>query len=346
LVSVRRRPTLLDVAALAGVSRTTASNAYNQSGRMSPAARERVLSAGDELGYPGPNPAARSLRRGRADAVGVALGESLAYAFDDPAAVLFLSGLSAGLLATGTALHLLPVAEQSTSRVLDAVIDGLVVWALADDHPLPQEALRRGLPMVTHGGPRLAATPYVGIDGEAASAAVAMAALRGGRRRPALIAFPFGRARHGESSLGPDPAQATSKVTRDRLNGYRRALTRTGHDWHAVPVIAAARNDRQHGREAALALLRTTVPPDVILAMSDELAIGVCAAAAEQGLTVPGDVAVTGFDDLAAADSSPPLTTIRQDLRAQGRLCSDILLHGDTGRAELSPWSLIERAST
>lgn len=227
-----------------------------------------------------------------------------------------------------------------------SVIDGLVVWALADDQPLPQEALRRGLPMVTHGGPQLPATPYVGIDGEAASAAVAMAALRGGRRRPAVIAFPFGRARHGESSLGPDPAQATSKVTRDRLNGYRRALTRTGHDWHIVPVIEAARNDRQHGREAALPLLRKTVPPDTVLAMSDELAIGVCAAATEQGLTVPGDVAVTGFDDLAAADANPPITTIRQDLRAQGRLCSDLLLHEDTDKAELSPWSLIERAST
>src|SRR6266508_3149545 len=95
-------PTLADVAEHLGVSRTTVSNAYNRPDQLSPALRERVLAAARELEYTGPDPMARSLRRGRAGSLGFVFDQQLPYVFTDPAALLFLSGVATGCEEYGT----------------------------------------------------------------------------------------------------------------------------------------------------------------------------------------------------------------------------------------------------
>src|ERR687894_2091684 len=99
--------TLMTVATAVGVSPTTVSNAYNRPHKLSPALRERILGAARDLGYPGPDPVARSLRRGRAGSIGLLFGETLAYAFQDPVAVEFLRGLAEGTAHHNTALQLI-----------------------------------------------------------------------------------------------------------------------------------------------------------------------------------------------------------------------------------------------
>src|SRR4051794_37373250 len=89
-----RRVTLAEVAERAGVSIMTASYTYNQPNRVSDQARAKVLAAAAQLGYPGPDPSARSLRRGSTQTLGVVLGEHLTYAFEDPQAVSFLAGVA------------------------------------------------------------------------------------------------------------------------------------------------------------------------------------------------------------------------------------------------------------
>src|SRR4051794_41803900 len=90
----RPRPGVVAVARAAGVSPSTVSNAFNRPERLAPALRERVLRTAAELGYGGPDPAARTLRSGRAGAIGVILGRLLADAFDDAATAQFLKGVS------------------------------------------------------------------------------------------------------------------------------------------------------------------------------------------------------------------------------------------------------------
>ena len=90
-----RKVTLQTIAERLGVSRTTVSNAYNRPDQLAPELRERVLATAAELGYTGPDPAARRLRSGGREAVGLLFTESLAYAFSDPGAVLFLQGFAA-----------------------------------------------------------------------------------------------------------------------------------------------------------------------------------------------------------------------------------------------------------
>ena len=101
-------PTLADVAAHLGVSRTTVSNAYNRPNQLSPALREKVLAAAGELGYTGPDPMARGLRRGQTGTLGLVFDQPLTYAFTDPAASLFLRGLATGLEEHAQALTLIP----------------------------------------------------------------------------------------------------------------------------------------------------------------------------------------------------------------------------------------------
>ena len=103
-----RKAGLVAVARALGVSPSTVSNAYNRPDQLSAALRERVLHTASELGYAGPDPVARSLRSGRAAAVGVVFHDPLAHAFDDPAAVLFLQGFTAGTDAHGLAVVLVP----------------------------------------------------------------------------------------------------------------------------------------------------------------------------------------------------------------------------------------------
>ena len=90
----RRKVTLKDVAAQVGVSHTTVSNAYVRPGQLSAALREKILAAAQELGYTGPDPAAKQLATGRAGALGFLFSEDLPYAFTDPAILSVLNGVA------------------------------------------------------------------------------------------------------------------------------------------------------------------------------------------------------------------------------------------------------------
>src|SRR3954452_17129092 len=133
-----RRVTLAQVADLAGVSVMTASYTYNRPERVSDGSRARVLAAAAQLGYAGPDPSARSLRRGSTLTLGVVLGEHLHYAFDDPGAVSFLAGVAEVCAATGYGMTILPISgvAEEVARVTGAAVDGFIVWTTSDDDPV------------------------------------------------------------------------------------------------------------------------------------------------------------------------------------------------------------------
>jgi DNA-binding LacI/PurR family transcriptional regulator len=349
--------TLRTVARAVGVSPATVSNAYNRPHKLTPALRERILGAARELGYPGPNPVARSLRRGRAGSIGLLFGEALTYAFQDPGAVEFLRGLAEGTARHNTVLQLiaaLDVDEQEGASLLaNAIIDGLVVWTLPERHPLLRLARERNIPLVIHGSPRLDGVPFVGIDDRAAAQAAAEHLLQLGHRSFAIVSQPFGpsrRARHRDPAKIGRPVY---RVTRERLAGYQAAANAATPQPAALGIYEVAVNSHDEGHRAALALLQATPRPTAVLAMSDELAIGVLAAARELDLRVPHDLSVVGWDDLPSARTSDPaLTTVSQSLHDQGRTCARLLITATRGElaandlVHLAPWQLITRDST
>src|SRR3712207_3392886 len=115
----QRKVTLATVARTVGVSPMTVSNAYNRPHKLTPALRERILATARKLGYPGPNPVARGLRRGRAGSIGLLFGETLAYVFQDPMAIEFLRGLAEGTAKHNTALQLIAALDADEQEGAD-----------------------------------------------------------------------------------------------------------------------------------------------------------------------------------------------------------------------------------
>ena len=336
------------VARAAGVSPMTVSYAYSQPERVSADAAARVRAAAQQLGYPGPHPAARSLRRGRVGTLGVVLGERLGYAFDDPQAARFLAGVADVCAAEGVGLTLVPItgAASDAERVARAVVDGFVVWTTSDDDPVLDAVADTGLPAAVHAGPRRRGLPVIGIDDRAAATAIGRVAFAGARR-PVVLGFPLDRARTRQLLSGASVGSVTFPVTRHRWEGLRDAWTQAGRPAADLRLAVCPVNDATDGEAFAAELFRTPDPPDAIAAMSDELALGALRAAARAGLAVPDTVAVTGWDDSDAA-APAGLTTLAQSLREQGARCARIALghSAETLRAVPPEWRVVVRATT
>ncbi|GAA2860623.1 LacI family DNA-binding transcriptional regulator [Streptosporangium fragile] len=376
--------TMAEVARAAGVSVMTVSYAYGQPGRVSDEARARVREAAERLGYPGPHPGARSLRRGRTGNLGVVLGEHLTYAFDDPQASRFLAGVAQVCADHGMALTLVPVTggPSDVDRVTAAAVDAFVVWTTADDDPVIDAIAATGLPATVHGGPRRDDLAFVAVDDRAAARAAGIEVFAGARH-PAVLSFPLDRARISSVSFGApsnagvtahsgtsnvgvapsdtvtteagparatagiDPEASTFRVTRQRLRGFRDAWAEAGGDWSQVRVAVCSTNSAREAEALAAELLTGPHACDAVAAMSDELALGTLRAAARLGLSVPGDLTLSGWDDTDAA-APAGLTTIAQSLRDQGARCARTALgHPAPGDRDTEvAWRLVRRVST
>jgi DNA-binding LacI/PurR family transcriptional regulator len=340
-----KRVTLAQVAELAGVSVMTASYTYNRPDRVSDQARSKVLAAAAKLGYAGPDPSARSLRRGSTRTLGIVMGEHLSYAFEDPSAVSFLAGIADVCADRGYGMTILPItgAAGDVSRVTDAAVDGFIVWTTSDDDPILAAVQAMKRPAVVHGGPAVPGLGLVSIDNPAAARAVGAIAFAGARR-PAVVSQPLSRDRISTITTGADLTDVSYPVTRERLEGYRQAAQDTGIEWRDVIIAVCARNDAAEAERAAATLLASADPPDAIAAMSDRQAAGVVSAARTAGRVIPDDVSVTGWDDTAVA-AQLGLTTVAQSLREQGAASAQAAL-GQQPDCQTAPWSIIRRGST
>jgi DNA-binding LacI/PurR family transcriptional regulator len=348
------RVTLATLARDLGVSRATVSNAYNRPDQLSAELRDRILARAEELGFAGPDPAARSLRRGRVGAVGVLLDEALSYAFADPAAVLILDGVAQELEGDQQALLLLAGRAPTgpdPAAVRDAVVDAWVVESIAADSPAVAAARARHQPMVVLDQPILPGVPVVALDDEGGARKAMEHVIELGHRHIGVISFAI----VDDDQSGPADldrqAATTYPVTARRLAGAAAAVNQAGLDWRTVPVIESPHNNPECGAEAAAYLLQQEPRPTAIVTFSDQLALGVLHAARAASLSVPNQLSVVGFDDTpAAALADPPLTTVRQPLgergRAVGRLVRQLLAGEEPTIPPPFPTELIVRGST
>ncbi|MDQ4117552.1 MAG: LacI family DNA-binding transcriptional regulator, partial [Actinomycetota bacterium] len=275
------RVTLATIADVVGVSRATVSNAYNHPERLSPQLRARVLRTAQELGYAGPDPVAATLARGRIAALGLILEDPMSFAFTDPAAVLFLQGVTEVCERESLALVLIPGPTSPTARV--ALVDGVICYCDLPDDGALATIRERQLPFVVVDGPPHPGAGHVGIDDRAGAYAAARHLLDLGHTRIGIVPMPLhDDGREGEPSAG---RQATTYYfgTRERLVGYRAAVEEAGLRWDGMAIEERAPYGRDAGRRATAALLARRPRPTAVLAMSDELAGGAVDAAADLG---------------------------------------------------------------
>jgi DNA-binding LacI/PurR family transcriptional regulator len=365
------RVTLQTIADRVGVSRTTVSNAFSRPDQLKEELRQRIMEVAEELDYPGPNPAARTLRRGRAGVIGVVFTEALSYAFADSYAVGFLRGLARVAEQSGTGLHLIgwPSPGVAEEVIGDAVVDGFCLFS-PEGHPLVETVLRRRLPVVTVDHPYVPGVPFVGIEDRLAAREVATYLLSLGHRRIAIVAA---------QPMAAQPVRARPMATRPRtalagragtegvpdwldvdlsgehrfgagrarLAGYHDACEKAGLAWKDVPLHRTT-NDREVARRAAGQLLDLRPRPTAVIAATDEIAFGVMDVAAQRGIDIPGELSVVGFDDVPAAEPAG-LTTVRQPITAKGTTAGRLLLEPsrhDPAPCVLMDHHLVVRRST
>jgi DNA-binding LacI/PurR family transcriptional regulator len=344
--------TLEGLAKLVGVSRATASNAFNRPDQLSDELRQRILEIAKEIGYVGPDPTARALSRGMRGAVGLVFTEQLSYAFSDPAAVRILEGLAQSCEEAETGLLLLPVSAGnagSAERAINgASVDALALYSLPDEDPAVTAAQARGLNMVTIDQPLIDGVPYVGLDYREAARVAITHLLELGHRDIGVLAYRLRPQRHRGEVTRDQQRGADYHSTRERLKGYEDALRAFDLDESALVFVESKSNDSEGGAAAAAEMLQRRQRPTAILTDSDQLAIGVIQAADEAGLAVPTDLSVVGMDDVPAASVvTPALTTIRQPLVDKGRLVGEILLRQQPSRDPIRlPVELVVRGTT
>jgi len=319
------RVTLKTIADAVGVSRTTVSNAYNRPDQLAPELRDRILATARDLGYAGPDPAARRLRSGRRDAVGLLLTAGLSYAFTDPAAVLLLQGIARATEDAGLGLLVIP---ERGNGVRDAVVAAFCLYSMPHDHPNVAAARDRGLPLVVIDEPHIDGHAFVGVEDRVGARLAVEHLIELGHRRFAL--------------LTERPLHHL-----ERLGGYRDALEAAGIDWETVPRYELFANVPEDGLAGAREALAADPRPTALIAATDQLALGALEAAYETGLRVPEDVSVIGFDDIPAAGwARPGLTTVRQPLLEKGEIAGRLLAGGATDREVILPVELVLRGST
>ena len=350
-----RKVTLQTIAEHLGVSRTTVSNAYNRPDQLAPELRERVLATAADLGYTGPDAAARRLRSGGREAIGLLFTESLAYAFNDPGAVQFLQGFSRATEEAGIALLLLPGfagrpgtthrGRERKEAVREAVVAGFCAYSLPVDDPDFAAAVERRLPLVVVDEPRTGDHTFVGIDDRAGGrlAAAHLAAL--GHRRIGVVSFRTTEDGYAGPLTPERETAATYPVSAARLAGWRDGLEAAGIPWGEVVKLERVLNAREEGAAGLRELLARDPGITAVLCSTDQIALGVMAAAAEAGRA---DLSIVGFDDIPAAEARD-LTTVRQPLLEKGLTAARLIVEPPEAAAPreiVLPVELVPRGST
>lgn len=314
------RVTLQTIADRVGVSRMTVSNAFSRPDQLSVALRQRILATAEELGYVGPDPAARALARGTTGAVGVLLTHSMGSAFRDDIATGFFGALAEELAPTGLAVTLLPsYTGDDVVPARDIPMDGALVYAAPDGAPALGWLVRRRLPLVFVDRPPTDGAAAVLIDEAGGARLAAQHVVDLGHRHVGLLSMSYGGP-HGV--VDPD-APNGDYVARTRTEAWVATLRAAGVRISAVQV---ADNLEAQAYDGARLLLDPDDRPTAVLCFSDLMAWSVVHAAHDLGLQVPDDVSVVGFDDSPLARRvRPALTTVRQDLAAKGKVAADLL---------------------
>ncbi|RKR76625.1 LacI family DNA-binding transcriptional regulator [Frondihabitans australicus] len=318
---------ITDVAALAGVSIGTASKALNNTGQLRDETRLRVRDAAEKLGFV-MDARGRALSSGRSFTVGMVTTDSFGR-FSIPVMLGAEDVLSAGQMAVLMCdTRDDAVREQHYLRSLSARrVDGIIVTGRSSDARPPIDI---DIPVVYAFTPSTDPDDVsVSVDDAAGATVLARHLLDTGRRR---VAFVSGPARHAAATRR---AEAAAEALGDALA--------------AAPLYGEW--SERWGRQAVDLLLRTTPDLDAIACGSDQVARGVCDRLRELGRSVPGDVAVTGYDDwdVMALASRPPLTTVDLRLdevgRHAGRVLLDLIAGSPVSSSVIEP-TLVIREST
>jgi DNA-binding LacI/PurR family transcriptional regulator len=330
-----RRPTVRDVAKLAGVSIQTVSNvARGHYELMTPETRARVEGAMEAVGYH-PNVSARSLRAAKSQTLGFLVLDEAPSFLADPLTALMVAGV--GDISRDADYAVLIQSERPLADrrmllrpLLEGRVDGAVLLMSGDP------GLRRGYIDDLR---RLGAA-FVVFDEIVDDPAILSVRTNERKSAQALTEHLLAS---GHVRVAFIAARLPWPVIEQRYLGYRDALAGAGVEPVEARELFEATWQAEGGRAMASELLSLREPPTAIICGSDVLAIGAIRAVKEHGMRVPHDVAVTGFDDFEfSAYVDPPLTTVRVPGYEMGRRAATMLIDALAGRPVSTPDLVLE----
>ena len=323
----RRRATITDVAAAAGVAPSTVSRAFTRPGRVNHATREHVLAVAEELGYT-PNPAARALESGRTNTLALLVPD-----ITNPYFSGVIKGAERAAAAAGLTLVLGDTQENAATeeqlvRRLGPAVDGFVLSASR----LPDDELRRAAEL----------NPIALINRATPGVACVVADFDAGTRQ--IVDHLASHGHRGFVFLGGPPESWSGAR---RWAGLRAAAGAHGLAATRFGPYAPTLGGGPAAADAVLASRATAV-----VAHNDMLALGVLRRLAERGVDVPGEVSVVGFDDIFGADlCSPTLTTLAERTEDAGARAVEAVAQQAHARltdppTRVLPTQLVVRGST
>lgn len=326
------RSTIEEVAALAGVSRSTVSRVVNGSPSVSPEAVVAVQKAVETLGY-SPNRAARSLASRQTHAIGLVVPEDTTRFFGDPFLAAVVAGISARLADSDYILNLLIASDDPGDKMTRFVRNGGVDAAIIVSHHASDSFVDRiaeAVPVVFGGRPSTTREGEYIVDVDNLQAA------RGATEH--LLGL-------GRTRLATITGSMSMPVSVDRRAGFLAALADAGLE--SLGELDGDFSERG-GAEAMRALLAGPVRPDALFVASDLMARGAISVLRGAGLRVPEDVAIIGFDDSSVAETMD-LTSVRQPMFSLGEELAGLIMTVLSGkhapRTTILPTELVVRAS-
>ncbi|ACQ81813.1 transcriptional regulator, LacI family [Beutenbergia cavernae DSM 12333] len=321
--------TIYDVAERAGVGIATVSRAMRPGGSVSERTRGRVQAAIDELGFR-PSHLGTSLASRRHAANGIVFPD-----LSGPYFAEVILGYEETATRLGRSVLILSTEGRddpvAAVRDLAARVDGLVLLGRTVPDDVVTQLARSGLPVAFIARPATDGVATVRVDNAGGARELAAHLLERGFTAPRFL---------GDPDASPDVEERWDALRATlAAGGVHLTLTRAGFS------VAS-------GHTAAHQVLGETARPDVLVCANDEVALGAIDAAEELGLTVGRDVAVTGWDDIMAAQfSRPGLTTVRQPMRRLGAVAAELLDErlrdpSTPARSDVLPARLVVRPST
>lgn len=326
-----RHPSMFDVAALAGVSAQTVSRVSNGAASVRESTRLKVVAAMRELGYR-PNAAARALKRGSFQSIGVIATTLAGYGN-----LHTIEGIVSAASTRGWSVTLMLTSDRAIgsvsgayARLSEASVDALVLAVDArvlDENPME---FPPGLPVVVVDAGT--SSRHTVVDNDQSD----------GARQATEHLLALGHTRIAHLG-GPRDSYAAAA----RREAFAEALRS-----HGLTAAAVIESDWrvESGHRAAAEIVASDAT--AVFAANDDLALGLARALHERGMRLPHDMSIVGYDNSPAAESSwPQLTSVDQDFAAVGRACVDHLLAALDGDDELAtrlivPTRLVVRSST
>ncbi len=328
-----RDVTLRTIARRAAVHPSTVSRALNprEAGRVSPGTVDRIRKIAKELDYE-PHPWARSLRTNKTMTIGLVLPRladgTLAVVFEASEALVRSHGYQAVTMSTGDD----PDEERRVvERLIERRVDGIILATSSQNDPVIHELAERNLPFVLMNRAS-GAHPVVRGDDRDGSYQATTHLIERGHRRIGLIAGA--------------PQFSTGALRRE---GYIQAHLEHGLPFNEELVVVGS-FALESGLDAAATLLTLRDRPSAVVAANDYIAIAAMSVARDLGLTVPGDLAVVGYNDVPLASLLPiPLSSVSVPLAEMGRRAIELLLRrmaGEPVESVVLPVQLHARASS